>query len=87
MTVHAREKEIVDGSCVWDVVFETNTGREEDGGELPLLEAFLYDLKSSSYGMISASLVDVSSHRYARSGLVLVRSHVVFQVHPYYESG
>lgn len=70
VTVNARESEAVDGTCTWFVSFDTNTGREEDGGELPLLEASFYDFNRSSYGQFSSSIVDVRSHR---SRLFLVR--------------
>ncbi|CAM9683879.1 unnamed protein product, partial [Hapterophycus canaliculatus] len=49
VTVTARENETVSETCVWDVVFETNTGEEGNGGELPLLTAAFYNITNSSY--------------------------------------
>lgn len=60
MTVYARENETVGNTCIWDVVFEMNTGEQEDDGELPLLTTSFYDIDNSSHGSLSTSVVDVS---------------------------
>lgn len=57
--MYARENETMDDSCVWDIMFDTNTGNEEDGGQLPLLMAAFYDLDNSSYGDLSNATVKV----------------------------
>lgn len=49
----------MDDTCVWDIVFDTNTGNEEDGGQLPLLTAAFYDLDNSSYGDLGNATVEV----------------------------
>lgn len=60
---------MVAGSCEWDVVFDSNTGQERNGGQLPLLEA---DYNRSSYGEFSSSIFDVRSHRSRGAGLLEV---------------
>lgn len=49
VTVNARENETISDTCVWDVIFETNTGEEDSGGELPLLTAAFYNVTNSSH--------------------------------------
>lgn len=55
VTVRARENETVSETCIWDVEFQTNTGEEEDGGELPLLTAAFYNVTNSSFSDFSTS--------------------------------
>ena len=63
VTVHARENETVEDACTWDVVFETNAGEEERGGELPLLSAAFYDVDSFSHGNLTTSAIYVSNNK------------------------
>lgn len=59
VTVHARENETTSETCTWDVVFETNTGLEGDGGELPLITAAFYNITNSSYSDLDTTVTQV----------------------------
>ncbi|CAM9800578.1 unnamed protein product [Ectocarpus sp. 6 AP-2014] len=56
VTVHARENETTSETCTWDLVFETNTGLEGDGGELPLITAAFYNITNSSYSDLDTTV-------------------------------
>lgn len=59
MTVSARNSQTANDTCVWDITFVTNTGEDVDNGELPLMMAGFYDVKNSSYGILSSDVAEV----------------------------
>lgn len=63
--MYARENETVLDTCIWDVVFETNTGEEGDGGELPLLTSAFYNMSNSSYSTLGTSVTEVCRRNYS----------------------
>lgn len=63
--MYARQNETVSDTCVWDVVFETNTGEEEDGGELPLLTSAFYNMSNSSFSTLGTSVTEVCRRKHS----------------------
>lgn len=63
--MYARQNETVSDTCVWDVVFETNTGAEEDGGELSLLTSAFYNMSNSSFSTLGTSVTEVCRRKYS----------------------
>lgn len=57
--MNALRNETVDDTCIWNVQFETNTGKEATSGELPLLTVAFYDINNLTYGDLSTSVVEV----------------------------
>ena len=79
--MYARENETVSDACVWDVVFETNTGEEVDGGELPLLTAAFYNLSNSSFSSLGTSVTEVCrrKHSYMLKNAVKCYKHSCYR--------